>query len=245
MTLNSGGGTIQVDNASTNLTLAGPLSGSGGLTKAGPGTLTFAGSNDYAYTGQVLLTSGALAIRSPVPAGPGLYEGLVSNNHWEDTTDPIPLTSIQPVAQWGASTYSATNSSGNNIYPNWANETTWGYSGYLDNKSGGPITYTFGKNFDDAAFLTIDGVSVINNTVYNQNATGSVTLRRGSTASICGSVRAWAALGPTPAHSTTSAFPTTPLASPPRAVPRGCKWARAIPTLSSMPPSRACRTRRW
>ena len=160
-------------------TLNGPISGSGNLTKAGPGTLTLAGSSNYNYTGQVYLTSGALAICSAVPAGPGLYEGLVSGSNWDDTTDPIPLTSIQPVARWGA--YCRQTSGGNNVYPAWGNNTTWGYSGYLDNKSNGPVTYTFGENFYDFGFLTIDGVSVINNTYIDQNLnpTGSITLAPG------------------------------------------------------------------
>ncbi len=180
VTLNSGGGTIQVDNSATDLTLAGLISGSGNLTKAGPGTLTLSGSSNYNYTGQVHLASGALAIRSAVPAGPGLYEGLVSDSNWEDTTDPIPRTSIQTVARWGLSTSADHNLDANrNVYPYWGDDTTWGYSGYFDNKSSGPVTYTFGKNFDDAAFLTVDGVSVINNTVYNQSSTGSITLAPG------------------------------------------------------------------
>jgi autotransporter-associated beta strand protein len=179
VTVNSGG-TIQVDNASTNLVLNGAISGSGSLTKAGPGTLTLSGGN-YAYTGQIFLTNGALAINSPVPTGPGLYEGLVSTSSYQDTTDPIPLTSIQPVARWGTSTTADHNpiDPNRNVYPNWGDDTTWGYSGYLDNKSNSPVTYTFGKNFDDAAFLVIDGVSVINDLVYSDNVTASITLGPG------------------------------------------------------------------
>ena len=51
MALNSGGGTLQVDSASTNLTLSGPIAGPGSLTKAGPGTLTLAGGNYSTYAG--------------------------------------------------------------------------------------------------------------------------------------------------------------------------------------------------
>ena len=77
------------------------ISGSGSLTKIGPGTLTLLGSNYNAYTGKTFLTSGTMAMNSANAAG--LYEGLVSNgNNGADTTDPIPLTSIQPVARWGA-----------------------------------------------------------------------------------------------------------------------------------------------
>ena len=41
------------------------------------------------------------------------------------------------------------------------------------------VTYTFGKNFDDNAFLVIDGVSVINDTTYYDSVTGSITLSPG------------------------------------------------------------------
>ena len=101
----------------------------------------------------------------------------MSNTNRADTTDPIPPTSIQPVARWGGP--GPIPAQGNNVYPNWGDNTTWGYSSYLDNKSNGPVTYTFGKNFDDNAFLVIDGVSVINNTTWNQNVTGSITLAPG------------------------------------------------------------------
>ena len=149
-----------------------PISGPAGWTKTGPGTLTLSGSNNYSYTGKNLLTSGTLAINAANAAG--LYEGLVSNSNGADTTDPIPQTSIQAVARWGAS-----SNGGNNVYPDWANNTTWGYGGYLDNTSNRPVTYTFGKSFDDSAFLTIDGVPVINDTQGSDSVTNSITLGPG------------------------------------------------------------------
>ena len=158
-----------------------PISGTGTLTKAGPGRGVSLGQQLY-YTGQTLLTGGTLAINTLPLTGAnntlpltGLYEGLVSNSSGTDTTDPIPHTSIQPVARWGTST----NTGGTNVYPAWGNNTTWGYTAYLDNTSSGSVTYTFGKNFDDNVFLVIDGVSVINNTTWNQNVTGSITLTPG------------------------------------------------------------------
>ncbi|MGA2254373.1 MAG: autotransporter-associated beta strand repeat-containing protein, partial [Thermoguttaceae bacterium] len=150
------------------------ISGNGTLTKVGPGTLTLSGSNSY--SGHTFLTSGAIVINTANNKA-GLYEGLVNNNNGADTTDPIPQTSIQPVARWGASTDS--NAPNNNIYPDWGDNTTWGYSGYIMNKSTSAVTYTFGKNFDDSAWLVIDGVSVINNPLWSANVTGSITLSPG------------------------------------------------------------------
>ncbi|MGA2254578.1 MAG: autotransporter-associated beta strand repeat-containing protein, partial [Thermoguttaceae bacterium] len=160
-----------VYNLNGNQSYSGVISGAGSLTKAGSGTLTLAGNN--ISNGKTFLTNGVLVMSAPPP--PGLCEGLVSNTNWVDTTDPIPHTTIQPTARWGAST----NNGGANVFPSWGNNTTWGYSGYLDNTSSGSVTYTFGKNFDDAAFLLIDGVSVISNTTWNQNVTGSITLGPG------------------------------------------------------------------
>ena len=155
-----------------------PISGNGSLTKAGPGTLLLAGSNYRSYSGKTYLTGGAIVMNTADNIA-GLYEGLVNNANSADTTDPIPLTSIQSVVRWGASTSGDTNSPANNIYPNWADNTTWGYDGYLLNKSTSAITYNFGKNFDDNAFLVIDGVTVIDNTTWNSNATGNITLGPG------------------------------------------------------------------
>ena len=48
ITLNSGGGTIEITDPATDLRLDGPMLGSGGLTKTGPGTLTLNGIKNYA-----------------------------------------------------------------------------------------------------------------------------------------------------------------------------------------------------
>ena len=173
VSLNFGGGVFAQSSGSVGLTVSGPISGNGSLTKVGAGTLTVGGPNSY--SGKTFLTSGTMVINTANMAG--LYEALVSNGNGADTTDAIPLTSIQSVARWGGPGPFTTQ--GNNVYPNWGDNTTWGYSGYLLNKSSSAVTYNFGKNFDDSAFLVIDGVSVINNTTWSTNATGSITLGPG------------------------------------------------------------------
>src|SRR5262249_46498991 len=44
----AGGGTLDVSNSNTALTLAGSISGPGGLNKTGPGKLILTGANSYA-----------------------------------------------------------------------------------------------------------------------------------------------------------------------------------------------------
>jgi autotransporter-associated beta strand protein len=55
------------------LFLNGPISGTGGFTKAGPGTLTFAGSTANSYSGTTIVTNGTLLLGKPstVTAIPG------------------------------------------------------------------------------------------------------------------------------------------------------------------------------
>jgi hypothetical protein len=71
--LGSGGGTI--DTNGNNVTLASPISGSGGLDKEGAGTLTLSGNN--AYTGETDLEGGSVVISGTV-AGPVSIDSGVS-----------------------------------------------------------------------------------------------------------------------------------------------------------------------
>jgi len=154
-------------------TYSGVIGGTGTLTMLGTNRLTLTGKNTA--TGKTNLTAGTLALATTTATG--LYEGMVSNTTSTDTADAIPLTSIQSVARWGASSTAGTTST--NSYPTWGINTTWGYIGYIYNASHGSITYQFGKNFDDNGYLIIDGTSVINSTTWNANVTGSLTLAPG------------------------------------------------------------------
>ena len=176
VTINSGV-TGTIDTASyNNFTIAAPIGGTGNLAKIGAGTLTLSASSVNSYSGKTYLQGGAIAVNTSLQ---GLYEGVVSvqNSAW-DTTDPIPQTSIQPVARWGASTQTSANAA-TAVYPSWPNNTTIGYTGYIDNTSNQPLVYTFGKNFDDNASVVVDGTTIISNTTWNQNVTGQITLAPG------------------------------------------------------------------
>ncbi len=76
-TLDSGGATLEVTNNTATLTLNGTVTGMGGLTKTGPGTLVLAGSNDFA--GGVLVTAGTLRMGAGAASG-ALGSGDVTNN---------------------------------------------------------------------------------------------------------------------------------------------------------------------
>ncbi len=60
--LNSGGGTIAVTYAGVSLTLSGAISGVGGLTKTGPGTLVLAGPSANSYAGATAFTDGGFVL---------------------------------------------------------------------------------------------------------------------------------------------------------------------------------------
>jgi len=75
-TLNDAGGAIDVATPGVTLTLSGALTGSGGLTKAGPGTLSLAGANNYA--GGTLVNQGALRLNASGVAGTGTITNVNS-----------------------------------------------------------------------------------------------------------------------------------------------------------------------
>jgi len=71
VTLGAGGGTFQVDNSpsTTTLTLQGVISGDGGLSKSGDGTLVLSGDNGYA--GNTTVSAGTLSISDSTNLGIG------------------------------------------------------------------------------------------------------------------------------------------------------------------------------
>jgi len=73
VTLNAGGGTIEMTESSTTLTLSGPVSGPGTLTTKGSGVMILSGANTYTGattvgTGTLLRTSSATALGSGTAA---------------------------------------------------------------------------------------------------------------------------------------------------------------------------------
>jgi autotransporter-associated beta strand protein/T5SS/PEP-CTERM-associated repeat protein len=86
ITLGSGGGVVEVTNSASTMTIGGPISGSGSLTKNGPGTLSLAGSNTY--TGDTQISAGTLRVESggKINGSPIIRVGSLSG--------PVPSSSM-------------------------------------------------------------------------------------------------------------------------------------------------------
>jgi autotransporter-associated beta strand protein len=164
--------TLAVGGSGPDTEFDGVLTGCGGLTKVGGNTFTLASANNT-YLGDTVVSNGTLNVRGAIP---GLWEGLVANgnNAW-DTTNPIPHDSILLSDRWAQST----TSGGDNVFPGWGNDTTWGYTGYFHNAASSNVVYTFGKNFDDSGLIEIDGIVLINDTTYSDFVTTNYTLSPG------------------------------------------------------------------
>ncbi len=67
LTLNPGGGIVEVTNAGSSLTASGIVSGTGAFSKSGPGTLIFTGANTY--SGTTTVNGGTLQIGSGTAVG--------------------------------------------------------------------------------------------------------------------------------------------------------------------------------
>ncbi len=67
MNLTNLNGSVTFDTGANTITLSGQLSGNGGLTKRGPGTLILAGSNTY--TGETTVEAGTLELNAPSRPG--------------------------------------------------------------------------------------------------------------------------------------------------------------------------------
>ncbi|MGN6367597.1 MAG: autotransporter-associated beta strand repeat-containing protein [Phycisphaerae bacterium] len=71
LTLNTGGGNIDIANPANALTLSQPIAGVGDLTKRGPGTLVLAPNNTY--TGNTTIASGTLLSQNDTLSSPNIH----------------------------------------------------------------------------------------------------------------------------------------------------------------------------
>jgi autotransporter-associated beta strand protein len=163
-TLTTGG------NAADTLYL-GVISGAGGLIKEGAGALTLGGANTYA--GATVINAGAIKLGG---VQPGLYEGRVAGAFNTATANPnvsVQLTTRYANIADGSPGYANTQGA-------WQDNTTFIYSGYVNNFTGAPVTWSFAEGFDDSVLLTIDGVQYINDSAWAAPIIATLTLAPGS-----------------------------------------------------------------
>jgi len=175
-------GTGSVTFSASNGYTGGTLIGSGGsLTATSAGALGM---------GPVTLSGGYLGVSGGVP---GLQEGWLNGAF--DAGDAFSASIGQSVqlspraANWSTNTggagWVAATSAGNYTTattgsftgtPNFPNNTTCIYTGYMYFGQSAGSTVSFYKNFDDNMLLTVDGSQLINNNAWNQFVTATWTV---------------------------------------------------------------------
>jgi autotransporter-associated beta strand protein len=105
--LASSGGNATIDTAGYAVTLAGPLSGPGGLVKVDSGTLTLTGSNSY--TGGTTISGGTLQIDAggatgSIPDGSIVNNGTLAFNRSDNYSVASPISGSGNVTQIGPGT---------------------------------------------------------------------------------------------------------------------------------------------
>lgn len=140
--------TVGVVNATSGI-LSGCELTCASFSKTGEGTVSIDAPASIRSASGITVSGGTLAL--PAGARPGLLTGVLtgSNNRTELISNPeVALGTIQANTTGG-----------------WTTNTTVVYSGYIWNRTGADATWTFGENFDDYLYLTIDGVLVLNSSL--------------------------------------------------------------------------------
>ncbi len=109
------GGTFEVFNAPTTFTILGIVSGSGALTKSGPGTLVLSSGNTF--TGGVIVNAGTLSIAAGTALGPGADTSAPAVNLTLDTGGTLLWTSTTPsVVFFGKTRWRSTPAAGRSMF---------------------------------------------------------------------------------------------------------------------------------
>jgi len=170
VTLGSGGGNLTTGANNTSSFFTGTISGTGSVTKTGSGIMTVA--SGQSYVGNTVISGGTVKLQL---AQAGLIEGRVAGAF--NTADSAPNASTQLSARYAnifdnGSAYPVTSGA-------WADNTTFVYTGYINNASVANATWRFAEIFDDSVLLLIDGAIVLNDTNAGSQTTGDYTLTPG------------------------------------------------------------------
>ncbi len=192
MTLGISGGGATIDTAGHVLTLSGPLSGPGSLTKIDSGTLTLAATNTY--SGNTLIGGGTLVLGSPLALQDSTFDtsgsgtlsfGSLTAATLGGLTGPgtLALSNSAPSAvalsvgnNNAGTTYSGTLQGAGSL--NKVGSGTLAFSG--SNTYSGPTTISQGKLTIDG-WLTNSAVSVNGGTLGGTGYLGSVTVSASGT----------------------------------------------------------------
>jgi len=146
--------------ADANAILSETMTGTSSLTKDGPGVLTVAAPQSY--SGPTVVSGGTLRLGVP-----GLSEGRLNSQF--DITDPNPNTATVLTTRYANSI---------DLGP-WIDNSTYVYSGLINNSAAVPVTYTFAEKFDDGVMLRIDGGTILSNKIWDDQSSGTISLSPG------------------------------------------------------------------
>lgn len=168
------GATLEVCRSNT-YTLSNAVSGAGVLAQSGTGTTVVTGANSH--TGGTRVEAGTLKVGSATALGTGTVtmnggtlafggaDGLLRTS--------IAGSSLSTAAVSGGvftSDLSPLHNNSGNVVPG---NTTYAYTGKIYLTAG---QWSFGENFDDAAYVKVAGSVLVNNASWNTPTAGSITI---------------------------------------------------------------------